>query len=248
MHLIYRTFLVIFSVFLLSTSTFAQKNILKPAKISAGIKGGYFSTSIGFLPAISTLPETSPSFGVVMKYHAEKYFGAQLEVNYNAIGWTEVNRFDVTQEIYNRKFEYIQVPFLTHIYIGKKNLQFFITLGPQMDILIGESKKIITDLDDQSYDYYEKPVNPFTLSIAGGGGLNLITKIGHFQVEGRFAASMMNVLENERRTSTEGSTSVLGGVTFSYLIPISGWKEKPKNNESGQSIEQPDESGWERRD
>ncbi|WP_082795683.1 porin family protein [Flammeovirga sp. SJP92] len=248
MHLIYKTFLVIISVLLLSTSTFAQKNILKPARISAGIKGGYYSTSIGFFPAISTLPQTTPSFGVVAKYHGEKYFGAQLEVNYNGIGWTEVNRFDITQEIYTRKFEYVQIPFLTHIYIGKKNLQFFITLGPQLDILLNESKEIITDINDQSYDYYEKPVNPFTVSVAGGAGLNLITKFGHFQIEGRFAASMMDVLENERRTSTERSSSVLGGVSFSYLIPISGWKEKPKNNETGEGIQQPDESGWERRD
>lgn len=249
MHLIYKTFTVILSILLISLSTYAQKNRLEPARISAGIKGGYYSTAIGFNPAVNSLPMLTPSFGVVMKYHAEKFFGAQIEVNYSSIGWTELNRYDVEQEIYKRQMDYVQIPFLTHIYVGKKNLQFFVTLGPQLDILVNESKNIITDINDQTYDYYDKEASPYLISLAGGFGINLITKIGHFQVEGRFSAGMMNALENPDRNSTDRSAPVVGGINFSYLVPIRGWKEKPKkDNDSGESIEQPSESGWEQRE
>lgn len=250
MHLIYKSFLVILSVLLLSVNANAQKNKLEPSRISAGFKAGYYSTSIGFTPPINSGPQLSPSFGVVMKYHAENYFGAQIEINYASTGWIELNRYDVEQEIYSRNLDYIQIPFLTHIYVGKKKFQVFITVGPQLDILVNESKHVITTLDDQTYDYYERPAEPFTISLAGGVGINYITKIGHFQLEGRFAASMTNVLENETRTSTDRSSSILGGATFSYLIPLRGWKEKPKNNNTGEAIDQPssDDSGWERRD
>ncbi|MBB6462472.1 porin family protein [Flammeovirga kamogawensis] len=255
MRSIYKSLLLIFPLIVVfNQSTIAQKNLLDPARISAGIKGGYTSSSVGFYPAVNRSAETAPTFGIVMKYNAEKYFGAQFEINYATIGYKEFNKEDITEEVYERQFNYVQVPLLTHIYIGKGKLQFFITVGPQLDILVGENKQVLSDLNNQAYDYYDKPANPIAVSLAGGAGINIITGIGHFQIEGRFSASMTNILEEPDRSSTDRSNSTFGGVNFSYLIPIQGWKEKPKKSPSFDGIipskdkDENKNSNWENRD
>ncbi|AZQ63220.1 PorT family protein [Flammeovirga pectinis] len=253
MRSIYKSLLLIFPlVVVITQSAIAQKNLLDPARISAGIKGGYTSSSVGFYPAVNRSAETAPTFGIVMKYNSEKYFGAQFEVNYATIGYKEFNKEDITEEVYERQFNYVQIPLLTHIYIGKRKFQFFITVGPEIDILVGEKKTILSDINNQAYDYYDKPANPVAVSLAGGAGINIITGIGHFQLEGRFSASMTNILKEPDRSSTDRSNSTFGGVNFSYLIPIQGWKEKPKKSSLIDGLipskEENKSSNWENRD
>ncbi|WP_281616076.1 porin family protein [Flammeovirga sp. SubArs3] len=243
MQSIFRKFLFTCGLILISISTiYAQKNKLDPPRIAAGIKGGYYSSAVAFTTApISQAPVAAPTFGVVFKYNAEKFFGLQLEATYNKIGWKEYNQENLTEFVYDRSMNYISVPALTNIYIGKKNFQFVILLGPQFDFLVGEQKEVIGDLNDQRYDYYEREANPAVVYLAGGVGFNILTKFGHFQFEGRFAASMTDVLKNADRSSTNRTTATVGGVTLSYILPISGWKDKPKEEPAS-------DSGWEIRD
>ncbi|OHX66537.1 porin family protein [Flammeovirga pacifica] len=245
MNNIYRN--IFFSFILVISSfqiTIAQKNLLDPPRIAVGIKAGAYSSAVGFTTEpISQSPVLAPTFGMMFKYNAEKFFGLQVEVNHITAGWGEFNQEDFTETVYTRKLNYISMPVLTNIYLGKKNFQFVILVGPQFDYNIGESKEVITTLDHQRYDYYEREANPFVVSIAGGAGINLLTKIGHFQVEGRFSASMTDVLKAKSRSDTNRTVSTVGGLTFSYILPISGWKPKPAANDGVKN-----KSDWEVRD
>ncbi|MBB3697358.1 outer membrane beta-barrel protein [Flammeovirga yaeyamensis] len=237
MHHIYRNIICSFFLLLLSHQLVeAQKNLLDPPRIAVGLKGGYYSSAVGFTTEpISQSPVLAPTYGFLFKYNAEKFFGLQVELNHITAGWGEFNQEDFTETVYERKLNYISLPMLTNIYLGKKNFQFVILVGPQFDYMIGESKEVITTLDNQRYDYYDRAANPFVVSIAGGAGVNILTKYGHFQIEGRFSASMTDVLKADSRSSTNRSVSTIGGLTFSYILPISGWKAKPSDDNTSEA-------------
>ena len=57
--------------------------------------------------------------GLVFSYFSESYAGIQIELNYTEKGWTGV--LD-SSEFYNGHINYIELPFLTSIRIGKSKI------------------------------------------------------------------------------------------------------------------------------
>ena len=76
--------------------------------------------------------------GINFRYMEENHFGFIVELNFEQRGWKE--DFEKRPFSYSRTVNYLQLPFLAHIYFGRRG-RFFINAGPLSVLLLGESNK-----------------------------------------------------------------------------------------------------------
>ena len=107
-----------------STNSFAQKKIDK--ELWLGAKGGITYSQLSIAPNIKQSMEMGTFGGVSMKYIEECFFGLILELNYAQKGWKEKFEDKDAAYQYSRTLNYIELPFLAHVYFGKKSFRFFI--------------------------------------------------------------------------------------------------------------------------
>ena len=145
--------------------------------------------------------------GAVFRYAGEKYFGLQVEANFCQRGWAEHGK-------YSRTLNYVQIPLLTHLFLGKKWFRFFVNAGPEIAFLVNEKNNSGYDSDLVS----EKIKNRFDYGIALGGGLEFHTKGGIYQIEGRYEFGLGNVFAGNYndvyRRSTNRNVLITLGILF----------------------------------
>ena len=159
--------------------------------------------------------------GLMGRFDSEKNVGLQVELNLNQQGWDET--FEDPKYQYSRTLTYIDIPFLTHIYMGSKRVKFFLNLGPKIGYLIGE-KSEQQNIDDQTGTITEqhgmKVQNKFDWGLCGGPGLELRTGIGYFLLEGRYYYALGDFFKSRRVDFFGKSASQVISVKVSYLIPL----------------------------
>lgn len=74
----------------------------------------------------------------MFRYIEENHFGLIIEANWMQRGWGE--DFEGAPYNYHRITNYVEVPFMAHIYFGRRG-KFFINVGPEVSFFIGESTK-----------------------------------------------------------------------------------------------------------
>ena len=107
----------IFIFVLFSSSLIAQVRLDKP-EIYVGVTAGATGSMVIFNPVVAQTYLQGYNGGLVFRYIAEKNVGMQAELNFSQRGWKEANG------LFAKQLNYIELPFLTHIYMGKKN-RFF---------------------------------------------------------------------------------------------------------------------------
>jgi hypothetical protein len=214
-----KIFLVLtFCLVSISQFVFAQTQF-KP-QTEVGIKGGTSFSRYIFNPALRQEPTMGHTGGFVLKHISEPNLGIQLELNYVQRGWTE--RIDSTQA-YRRNLNFIEVPFMTHVAIGKSNTNFIANFGPSLAYLVsnGDSTKAVRDVEGPNY--FQKEIeNPLQFGLAIGIGVVRKSSLGIFQLEGRLTQSLTNIISGKQGLSSAKNTNV--NVTVSYLMNI-----RPKN-------------------
>ncbi|GHT37289.1 hypothetical protein FACS189435_1990 [Bacteroidia bacterium] len=183
-------------------------------------------SSISFVPKIQQKQLLGSHIGATIRWITEKNLGLLAEVNFSQQGWDEA--FDNPQHAYTRRLNFIDIPFLTHIYFGGKRVRVFANLGPKIGFLFSESTSenvIASPPQDNSLPYqteqWELPAkNAFAWGLCGGPGIELRTGIGIFQLEGRYYYALGDLFGNRKADYFPKSSSqvILGKVT--YLIPI----------------------------
>jgi hypothetical protein len=186
------------------------------AELLVGIKGGATLSTGNFREAGGTLPKQNTYYhlwgaagGAVFRYSGEKYLALQVEANFLQRGWAERNRFA-------RTLNYVQIPLLSHIFFGKNSFRFFVNLGPEISYLISEK-------NDSGYDsnfVKEKIKNRFDYGIVAGGGFELHTKAGIYQIEGRYEFGLGDVFSNGQPNlfSRSANRNIL--LTFGVLFNL----------------------------
>lgn len=114
-------FTLIVTALLLSfiSPLYAQKETFK-GELYLGAGGGALFSKIDFVPSVPLAYKQGVFGGISAKYISEKNLGLLVELNYTQRGWKE--EFDASSEFsYNRSLNYVEMPFMTHIYGGKKN-------------------------------------------------------------------------------------------------------------------------------
>jgi len=129
---------------------------------------------------------------------------------------------DINQQnsttIYSRQLNYIEIPFMTHIYIGKKN-RFFFNIGPKISYLLLESVKT----NDTKLTAAERSTvvqHPFDYGICTGLGFLVNIKGKIFQLDTRANYSLSDVFANTKRDVFSTSNNFNLSVNLAWLLKV----------------------------
>ena len=199
------------------------------SNLSIGVNGGVNFSSISITPSFKQGKQVGPAFGLTVRYIGEKYFkmicGIQGEVNFSQRGWKEVIE-DGTGDTYHRSMSYIEIPLLAHLAFGKEShgMQFFLNAGPQIGFFLNESHTQSGPWEDYSgftVEQHDMPVeNKFDYGITAGVGVELRTKVGHFQVEGRYYYALSDFYHSTKKDYFARSAHGVIGIKMAYLFDI----------------------------
>ncbi|MDH6304467.1 hypothetical protein M2459_001200 [Parabacteroides sp. PF5-5] len=197
-------------------------------ELSIGPSFGMGVSSVTFSPKVQTNQMLGSHFGITGRWITENHLGLILELNYSQEGWDE--KFDDPAYEYSRRINYINIPFLTHIYFGSKRVRFVFNVGPQVGYAVSESTtENVSGLDflpgpnSSTYTTAQRSISvekKFSWGICGGPGLEFRTGIGSFMLEGRYYYGLGDIF-NSRKSDhfSKSSTQVMLG-KLTYLIPI----------------------------
>lgn len=197
--------------------------------LSVGFSGGVNMNSVSFTPRVRQGSLWGINGGVVARYISERYFkmicGAQIELNFSQHGWSESYE-DYPELQYTRKMNYLEIPFLAHLAFGReRGLQFFIHAGPQIGFFLGDSYTISDNWSNYSsltvVQHTKAVENKFDYGIAGGGGLELRTKIGNFIVEGRYYYALSDFYGTTKRDDFSRAAHGTVTIKIGYLFDLS---------------------------
>ncbi len=150
------------------------------------------------------------SGGLIFRYISEPIAGIQIELNYTEKGWS--GKLD-TSAYYNGHFKYIEMPFLTHITLGKNKTFFTVNFGPYI------SYQIMNRIETNT-DYSVEIDNQFEFGYCGAIGLGFHSPIGTFQIEGRYLNSLTNFFSKSTNPQFNASRNQLINISLTYLIRI----------------------------
>lgn len=210
---------------LLPSAASAQIDQLQSV-FSIGVNAGMNMNKVSFSPSVRQNSKKDFTAGVSVRYISEKYFGMTcgvlMEMNYSRRGWSE-HYDDYPDVSYQRTMNYVEVPFLAHLAFGKKAVQFFLHAGPQVGFLLGDDYTIGGDwsgLSLQQTQHSEEIKKNFDYGIAGGGGLEMNTGIGHFLLEGRYYYALSDFFGNDKKEIFGRSAHSGLAVKLTYLFDL----------------------------
>lgn len=209
-------FILFFTVIL----TFGQEPFQK--KVMIGIKGGWTTSQVRFYPNVDQNLNNGFTGGILLKFISERHVGIQTELNYCQKGWEE----QFTDTTYSRRLNYLDIPFMTHVSIGKKRFGVFFNIGPSISFLLSEKESVkpagasIEDIVEED-KYYGQPIdNKIDFQFTAGIGVRMELERGNtIELEGRVYGSLPNILDTKKYIYS-ASQNQLATVTLSYLFLV----------------------------
>lgn len=216
--------LILFGVLALAI---AQAQTPFKQELYIGASFGTNFSSISFAPKVKTKQLMGFTGGIMARWNTENHIGLQAEINYSQNGWDEdFEDFPDKDYQYTRTLNYLELPFLTHIYFGGKRARFFINLGPKISYLLSESTSQRIDeaaIEGLVTKQHNLPVKyNFSWGLCGGPGFELRTGVGTFSLEGRYYYGLGDIFSNSKGDVdyfAKSSPQVLS-VKLAYLFPI----------------------------
>lgn len=180
------------------------------------------------------VPYILSNHGLVIAFNNVNNAGLQLEVNFAQKGWKE--EIDTIQgTFFERKLDYIEIPFYARFEIGKRMLRPVIIAGPYVAWRINdswESKGFDDQLADPAYNHYIQEAREVDLGLKLGLGLRLnITKqfaiFGEVRYDTEIAGGRDIFIDRPDRISVSRLTETSGafGVLW-HIIPQKVLEEK----------------------
>lgn len=203
-----------------------QQKKLFTEELSVGGSFGVSLSSVSFSPTVKQNMLLAYNAGFTARWITQPHCGIQVEVNYAQKGWDEF--FDEPEWFYTRRINYIDIPFMSHFYFGKKRVRAFLNLGPQIGFAFSDSyTHNLEDIEDRlspnTYAVTERTLDiqhKFGWGLCGGSGLEIRTGIGIFQLEGRYYYSLGDIFGNGKTDDFGRSAPQVITVKLSYLMPI----------------------------
>lgn len=207
--------------------------------ISFGVHGGVDFTGVGIRqgvsdPYLSFEGIQAYSGGVSLMYMNTKYLGIQLEVNYAQRGWQEKSSEKLYT--YTRTMDYIEIPVLTHVAIGKKLLRFDFNIGPYIASHQRYQETLVLEPGGQypvkdSTNYYHTRVdNKIDLGIIADGGVGISTAAGVFQVKVRYTYGLVDIFDPYPKGAYRYSPIYSLHFGLGYYYPFYLGKNKKQSN------------------
>ncbi len=218
-------------VLLLAMTIVATAQTHYEANISVGGKAGMTLSRINFQPSVPQSLVGGFVVGGSFRYMEEKHFGVIAELNVEQRGWKE--KFEGYNLSYSRKFTYLQLPIMTHVYFGSDKFHAFFNAGPALGVMIGESTTSnfdynhIDDIQDfprenRYTDQMTLPVErKFDYGITAGVGMEYIARHKQsFSLEGRVYYGLGDVFSNKKSDTFSGSGGLSIAITLGYYYRI----------------------------
>ncbi|MCC8199598.1 MAG: PorT family protein [Tannerellaceae bacterium] len=206
------------------SGSYAQQSFTQEVSIGGSFGMGF--ASVGFTPKVKQNMLQTYHGGITGRWISEKNVGLQLEVNFNQQGWNE--EFDDPSYYYKRTINYLEIPFLTHIYVGNRRVRFVMNLGPKVgyafsestsENLNGEAPLPNTMTVQRDSGIQQK----FDWGLCGGPGLEVRTGIGNFVLEGRYYYALGNIYNIRRGDDFAKASNQQILVKLTYLTKIFSW-------------------------
>lgn len=223
MHRLFRCSVILVILFAGSTIK-AQNDSESPFAI--GVTSGYtlstanFKSDLRFATSINREFLTGYNAGLVFTYVAPKNLGVQIGLNFIQKGWI-IKKLPNT---YTRRVNYLELPFLTRIEIGKGNFKLFGLLGPSVSYFHSESEEETVEpgTGDQPFIAFKQPIeHSFDFSICAGIGFSLSTPVGIFQIHAKAGQSLPNFFQYKREANGFiTSQNQAANINFAYLIRL----------------------------
>ena len=204
--------LLILVLIFVSASLYAQARLDKP-EMYIGANLGVTESMINFSPAIPQGFLMGFNGGVVFRYIAEKNVGIQAELNFSQRGWTE------SSGLYSRQLNYIELPFMTHIYVGRKN-RFFFNLGPKISYLISERVILNSTVGSVDAQHVTSVEHPFDYGLCTGLGMLFNIKGRIIQLDTRANYSLSNIFADTKRDVFSSSNNLNLSVNLAWLFQL----------------------------
>lgn len=225
-------FAVIIALLLAVVPATAQVGTLRN-EFSVGFAGGAGTSSVSFVPTIKQTFSPGITGGLVLRYTSEKYFwlvsATQLEVNFSQRGWTELIE-DGSGNEYTRVINYVEIPFLTHLGVGReyRGFQGYLNMGPQIGFSLGDKEYYggklpwdVTNRPNNVVEQYGKALDKnFEYGITGGIGVELKTGIGTFGLEGRYYFGLSDIFNNSKKDYFARSANSTISVRAAYMFSV----------------------------
>ncbi|MDL2278255.1 PorT family protein [Parabacteroides sp. OttesenSCG-928-G07] len=195
-------------------------------EFAMGISAGTTFSSVSFRPKVPQGMLMGLTGGVTFRWLTEKNLGLQAEINYTQQGWKE--DFSESSDPsagykYSRTMNYVELPFLTHIYFGSDRARFFINLGPKIGYMLSEStsQNLNGAEPHTTNEQHDMPAEyKFDWGLCGGPGFELRTGIGSFLLEGRYYYALGNIYGRKKSDFFAMSSQQVIAVKLTYLIPL----------------------------
>ncbi len=208
---------------------FCAKASAYTPEIAFGSRQGVTMSMISFYPSVSQSMRLGYTGGITSRFIFEKYFGLQVELNYQQRGWQAKARLDDSPTFHHdRLFHYVELPFMTHIFFGKKRFRWFFNLGLNLSYLLGEKTNeqlLPTELRDE---HTQKVANRFDYGICGGTGCEFHTRAGIYQIEARYNYGLGDIFPNTIRDDFGRSSNQIITVNLGILFDINKEKYQKK--------------------
>lgn len=198
----------------------AQARLLSP-EMYIGASGGVSASMVVFNPSV---PGTSDVLktallggrgGLMFRYSGHRCCGVQVELNYSRTGWRE----NTDTHSYMRQLDYLEVPFLTHIWFGKPHFRGFVNLGPQVAFCLNESES--GTRQTAVVQQYNALDNRVDWGIGGGVGFyGRSEKAGCFQFEARYSYSLGTLFSSKTGAYFSNSNMMILSLNIAYLWQI----------------------------
>ncbi len=173
----------------------------------------------------SSEPRLRYTGGVAVQYLTEKNFGLQVEVNYTQRGWEErpvdiAIRERLPTRFYRVDLNYVEMPILAHGYFGKRNLRLFVNAGVYLAYLLSHDveQANIPDQEDINILYEERFQNRVDFGVRGGGGVEVVTKVGMFQAEGSYSFGLNSVMDKSVQEIPHMVQNGTVAITLGYYV------------------------------
>ena len=200
-------FIVLASTLLVS----AQDRLMNP-EMYLGVDAGVTESQVAFTPTVGQRYLMGINGGLVFRYIAEKNVGMQAELNFSQRGWAEYGG------LYMRQLNYIELPFMTHIYMGKRN-RFFINLGPKISYLLSENV-LLNNSGTNAEQHITSVQHPFDYGLCGGIGILFGIGSNQLQLDTRFNFGLSDIYNNSKLDYFSNSNNLNLSVNLAWLLRV----------------------------
>ena len=200
-------------IFSIANQSASAQNRLDVPEHYIGLNAGKTGSMINFSPSVSQSYLLGQNFGISYKYIGNKHTGLQVELNYSQRGWKEAD------DLYARKLDYIELPFMTHFYFGN-SFKIFFNVGPKFSYLLSES--LVFDNTDAStaHQHIDPVKNKFDYGFCVGPGCLFTIKKQLFLLDIRANYSVSDIFSNSQSDYFSMSNNINVSLNFGWQFQL----------------------------